>query len=61
MRFAAGIGAWRAGVVAALAAVAAFAPQQARAADSKPNILVIFGDDIGIANVSPGWVCKTTS
>jgi arylsulfatase A-like enzyme len=52
MRFAAGIGAWRAGVVAALAAVAAFAPQQARAADSKPNILVIFGDDIGIANVS---------
>ena len=52
MRFAAGIGAWRAGVVAALAAVAAFAPQQARAADSKPNILVIFGDDIGVANVS---------
>ena len=52
MRFAAGIGAWRAGVIAALAAVAAFAPQLARAADSKPNILVIFGDDIGIANVS---------
>lgn len=52
MGYAAGIGVWRAGVVAALAAVAALAPQQARAAENKPNILVIFGDDIGLANVS---------
>src|SRR5882757_3688779 len=37
-----------------LAAASAFvcAVSFAQAADTKPNILVIFGDDVGIANVS---------
>ncbi|BBO33544.1 arylsulfatase [Lacipirellula parvula] len=39
--------AWRACLLLAAASVA-----QVQAADEKPNILVIFGDDIGIANVS---------
>jgi arylsulfatase len=39
-------------LAAAFAAVIALAAAPAEAQDSKPNILVIFGDDIGIANVS---------
>ncbi len=35
-----------------LLAAGAFAPMAAVAQEAKPNILVIFGDDIGIANVS---------
>ena len=46
------LGTCRLGLVLASVAVAAFAPQQAGAADSKPNILVIFGDDIGTSNLS---------
>jgi arylsulfatase len=44
------------GVVAGAAAIAALAtsalPAAAQAAGKKPNILVIFGDDIGQTNIS---------
>ncbi|WP_395687267.1 sulfatase-like hydrolase/transferase, partial [Aestuariivirga sp.] len=46
------LGACRLGLVLATVAVAACAPQQAGAAEGKPNILVIFGDDIGTTNLS---------
>ncbi len=36
----------------AVALVAAIASASAQAADNKPNILVIFGDDIGQSNIS---------
>ena len=42
----------RVSMFAALAVAATLAPPQAQAVESKPNILVIFGDDIGIANIS---------
>ena len=44
-------GAWAA-VGSVLAAGALMSAQLAQAADKKPNILVIFGDDIGQANIS---------
>lgn len=52
MTFTMGNGLWRAGLAAAMAALACVAPGRAQAAEQKPNILVIFGDDIGTANVS---------
>src|SRR5262245_7378133 len=39
-------------VLACLCAAALWAPALAQAAEKKPNILVIWGDDIGIHNIS---------
>jgi arylsulfatase len=40
------------GAVAAFAALLAAMPADAQTAAKKPNILVIFGDDIGQSNIS---------
>ena len=39
-------------VLACLCAAALWAPALTQAAERKPNILVIWGDDIGITNLS---------
>ena len=39
-------------LAALICAAALCVPGITQAADKKPNILVIFGDDIGIANIS---------
>jgi arylsulfatase len=47
-----GVGLTRAGLLMAIALVAGMAPAEAQAPAKKPNILVMWGDDIGQSNLS---------